>query len=292
MAEPTPLVAVEDLRFHYSGGVEALRGVSLRLAPGEFVALVGTNGSGKSTLAKHLNGLLRPTAGRVLVAGRDTRTAETGELARTVGYVFQNPDHQIFLPSVEAEVAYGPRNLGIRGEALAARVAEALKRFGLTDLADRHPTLLGRGIRRRVALAAVYAMDPALLVLDEPTGGLDRGATVELMATLAELTAAGRTVLLITHDMRLVAEHAPRMVVLRAGRVLADGPTRAIMGDRALLAEAGLRPAPVPWLAAELAPLGVPPALTVEELAAAVEARVAAPVAGRTGVQGSEGRER
>lgn len=290
-AAPEPLVVVEGVHYRYGGSVPALRGVDLTLAPGEFVALLGVNGSGKTTLAKHLNGLLRPDAGRVLVAGRDTRQHPPGELARVVGYVFQNPDHQIFQPTVAAEVASGPRNLGARGADLAERVDEALARFGLTDLRDRHPMLLGRAARRRVALAAVYATRPRLLVLDEPTGGLDRRDTAELMATLEALVAEGTTVLLITHDLRLAATHARRVVVMWDGRVVADGPPEAILADAERLAAAGLRPAPVTRLSLDLADTGMLPALTVESFCEAFLRRAsggaACPAGGRTG----EGRE-
>ena len=291
-AAPEPLVVIEGVHYSYGGSVPALRGVDLTLAPGEFVALLGVNGSGKTTLAKHLNGLLRPDAGRVLVAGRDTRQHPPGELARVVGYVFQNPDHQIFQPTVAAEVASGPRNLGARGADLAARVDEALARFGLTDLRERHPMLLGRAARRRVALAAVYATRPRVLVLDEPTGGLDRRDTTELMATLEALVAEGVTVLLITHDLRLAAAHARRVVVMSDGRVVADGPPEAILTDAERLAAAGLRPAPVTRLSLDLADAGMPPALTVGSFCAAFLRRVPGgaecPASGRTG----EGRER
>lgn len=287
---PTPLVAVEDVHFRYGGALLALRGVSLRLGRGELVALVGVNGSGKTTLAKQLNGLLRPDSGRVLVGGLDTREQTTGDLARTVGYVFQNPDHQIFAHTVADEVAFGPSNLGVSGAELAARVDEALGRFGLSALRERHPMLLGRGTRRRVALAAVYAMRPTLLVLDEPTGGLDRRGTAELMATLTAVVAEGRTVVLITHDLRLVAAHAARTIVLRDGAILRDGPTRAILTDPALLEAAGLRAPQVTRLSQALRGFGMPPALTVDEFCEAFLERQA--IARTDGVPTHERSER
>lgn len=291
MAEPDPLVAVRDVHFSYDASVPALRGVSLTLGSGEFVALVGANGSGKTTLARHLNGLLHPDSGCVLVAGRDTRQCSVGQLAQTVGYVFQNPDHQIFLPTVEAEVAYGPRNLGAEGDDLRARVDEALERFGLVHLRHRHPMLLGRATRRQVALAAVYAMRPRVLVLDEPTGGLDRRATIRLMSLLEDMVAAGQTVVLITHDMRLVADHARRMVVMRDGLIVADGAPADLLFDGALLGASGLRPPQVARLAASLAPLGMPPVLTVERFSAAFVDRLTGGHGQRVGRRG-RGRER
>ncbi len=267
MTDLTPLVEVTDLQFSYREGeqVPALRGVNFSISSGEFVALAGANGSGKTTLAKHFNGLLRPDRGVVRVAGRDARGRSIGELAQTVGYVFQNPDHQIFLPTVAEEVAFGPRNLGIRDDELDERVDDALALFDLVDVRQRHPTLLGRGVRRRVALAAVHAMRPRLLVLDEPTGGLDRRASESLMATLRGLVAEGRSVVLITHDMRLVGEHARRLVLLNEGRVLADGPTADVMRQFDLVEQAGIRPPPVARLSAALASGGMPFALNVDE---------------------------
>ena len=262
------LVEVTDLQFSYGDEAPALRGVNFSISPGEFVALAGANGSGKTTLAKHFNGLLRPDRGEVRVAGRDARGRPIGELAQTVGYVFQNPDHQIFLPTVAEEVAFGPRNLGVRGDELAERVEDALSLFDLTEVRERHPTLLGRGVRRRVALAAVHAMRPRLLVLDEPTGGLDRRASESLMTTLRALVADGRAVVLITHDMRLVGEHARRLVLLNEGRVLADGPTAEVMQQFDLVEQAGIRPPPVARLSAALAGGGMPFALNVEEFTA------------------------
>src|SRR6185437_15027200 len=214
MTDTSALIEIEHVSFSYEDSPPALRDISLTIAPGEFVALTGANGSGKTTLAKHFNGLLRPSAGRICVAGADATKQSISDLARTVGYVFQNPDHQIFLPSVAEEVAFGPRNLGVRGAELEERVEEALALFDLSCQRQRHPTLLGRGVRRRVALAATLAMRPRLLVLDEPTGGLDQRATERLMTVLHRLVDEGRSVVLITHDMRLVGAHASRMVVL------------------------------------------------------------------------------
>jgi len=262
--EGVPLLSVENITYEYEGGVLALRGVDLRLEPGELVALIGVNGSGKTTLAKHLNGLLRPAGGRVLLDGLDTREHETGELARLAGYAFQNPDHQIFQATVEAEIGFGPANLGLGGRELEERVAETLATFGLSELRREHPMLLGRGPRRRVALAAVYAMHPRLLILDEPTSGLDRANSERLLATLNDYVTAGGSIIFITHDLRLAAA-CRRVVIMREGRVLADGATSDLLTDAALLHEAGLRPPAVVELSTRLQPLGMGPALTVAE---------------------------
>jgi energy-coupling factor transport system ATP-binding protein len=232
--------------------------VSLAIAPGEFIALIGQNGSGKTTLARHLNGLLKPSAGRVLVGGVDSRSAPVGELARQVGYVFQNPDHQLFLPSVEAELGWGPRQLGLTGAELDERVRSTLERFGLSVWAGHHPAMLGRGLRRLTALAAVAAMGPHVLVLDEPTGGLDRRLKGSLMAILRGLAAEGYAVVLITHEMALVAEHAGRVVVLYGGRLVADEAPTTLFDRLDLLAEAGIEPPAVARLAHDLRSEGMP----------------------------------
>ena len=265
-----PLVRVESVSFAYPGDAgepprTVLRDVSFAIRPGEFIALIGQNGSGKTTLAKHLNGLLKPSAGRVLVGATDTRNTPVGELARQVGYVFQNPDHQLFLPSVAAEVAWGPEQLGLTGDALDERVRTTLERFGLTVWADHHPAMLGRGLRRLTALAAVFAMGPRVLVLDEPTGGLDRRLTADLMAILRGLTDEGRAVVLITHEMRLVAEHSGRVVVLRGGVVVADEAPATLFDRDDLLAEAGIEAPAVARLAHELRPAGMPEGVATVE---------------------------
>ncbi len=267
-------IVVEEITYSYPDGTDALRGVSLALQPGEFVALLGPNGSGKTTLAKHLNGLLTPTAGRVQIERSDTRRARTAELARLVGYAFQNPDHQIFAPTVQEEIAFGPRTLGLPESIVAQRVAEALDRFRLVRYADWPPAVLGFGQRRQVALAAVFAAQPQALILDEPTGGLDWRSRQELMAVVAGFNGLGRTVILITHDMRLVAEYATRAVVLLAGRVLFDGAPRALFAEPAILAQAGLALPSVTRLADRLRSEGMPPGvLTSPEFIAAWPAR-------------------
>jgi energy-coupling factor transporter ATP-binding protein EcfA2 len=224
-----PLIRFDDVSFAYPGDGAvathlALRNATLTILPGEFVALIGQNGSGKTTLAKHMNGLLKPSSGRVSAGGIDTRAAPVGDIARHVGYVYQNPDHQLFLPSIRAEIAYGPEKLGLSGDALHARVEETLARFELDEIADQHPAMLGRGLRRLTALAAVAAMGPRVLVLDEPTGGLDVRRTARLMAMLRGLVADGHAIVLISHEMPLVAEHATRVIVLRDGAIIADAP--------------------------------------------------------------------
>lgn len=256
------VIRVENVSFSYGVAegqpVPALRDVSLSIAPGELVALIGRNGSGKTTLAKQLNGLLKPTSGRVLVDGVDTGSVPVGELARQVGYVFQNPDHQLFLPTVGEEVSYGPARLGFEGDALARRVAETLERFELEPFAGRHPAVLGRGLRRLTALAAIDAMRPRVLVLDEPTGGLDRRFTGRLMDLMHNLAASGVAIVLITHDMRLVAASANRVILMRDGQIAADTTPAALFDQPELLAGSGVHPPQVVELASMLRPQGMP----------------------------------
>jgi cobalt transport protein ATP-binding subunit len=258
MAAREPCVAVRRLRYRYDDQTEALRGIDLNIEEEDFVAVVGQNGSGKTTLVKHLNGLLAPTEGAVRVFGRDTRSQTVGQLARQVGYVFQNPDHQIFSPTVREELAFGPRNLGLSSRQVEARVEEALARFRLADHADTPPALLGYGLRRKVGVAAVYTMQPRLFILDEPTAGLDWQGSQELMTLLNEMNAQGHTILLVTHDMRTVAQYARRVIVLHQGRLLLDGDPRTVFGDAEKLAQAGIEPPQITQLAQRLAPWGVP----------------------------------
>jgi len=216
-------VSLESVVFVYPDGTRALDGVSLEVPPGDRVAIVGQNGSGKSTLVRQLNGLLRPTAGRVHVGGRDARELHVAKLAAVVGLAFQNPDRQIFAGRVRSEVAFGPRNLGMRGSALARAVDAALQAVGLETDADTNPYDLGYSRRKLLALASVLAMGTPVVVLDEPTTGQDARGVERVRGIVGELSAAGRTVITISHDMRFVAETFARVVVMRAGRIILDG---------------------------------------------------------------------
>jgi energy-coupling factor transport system ATP-binding protein len=240
-------VELESVRFAYPDGTLALDGVSLAFPAGSLVAIVGQNGSGKSTLVRHLDGLLRPTSGRVLLEGRDIAGRHVAELARTVGLVFQDPDRQIFAPRVRTEVAFGPRNIGLRGSALAEAVDGALTMVGLGAEADRNPYDLGASRRKLLAIASVLAMAPEVLVLDEPTTGQDARGIALVQRIVAQVVATGRTVIAISHDMRFVAESFARVVVLRSGRVVLDGTPASVFdaGNRELLASTYLD-APLP----------------------------------------------
>jgi energy-coupling factor transport system ATP-binding protein len=254
-------IRVEQLVHVYAqGDVRALDGVDLGIGTGERVALIGQNGSGKSTLVRHLNGLLRPTEGRVLLGGVPTAGRTVAELARSVGLVFQDPDRQIFASSVRAEVEFGPRNVGMGGDARREAVARALAAVGLAAEEDTNPYDLGQSRRKLLALASVLAMGTPILVLDEPTTGQDERGIGVVRRVINEVSSAGRTVIAITHDMRFVAEAFERVVVMRAGRVVLDGPPDAVFAPDAwpVLASTRLEPT-LPALLGERLGLGVTP---------------------------------
>ncbi len=252
-------IVLEDVVYQYHGGVRALDGVSLRIGAGEAVALVGQNGSGKTTLVRHLNGLLRPTSGRVLVGGTDAAGSTVAALSRQVGLVFQEPDRQIFSGSVQKEVEFGPRNLGIRGAALATATAEALAAVGLSGEEATNPYDLGAARRKLLAIASVLAMRTPTLVLDEPTTGQDGTGIGRIQDLVRQITGEGRTVIAVSHDLRFVAETFPRVVVLRAGRVILDAsPGEAFAAtNEDVLRSTGLEPPPAAVLAAQLGVEGV-----------------------------------
>lgn len=261
---------VEDLWFQYPGGEPVLRGVTLDVPAGDYLALIGQNGAGKTTLAKHLNGIHRPSRGRVLVDGQDARDLSIAALAARVGYCYQNPDHQIFEQTIYDEVAFGPRNQGLRPERVEERVAEALTATGLWEDRREVPHFAGKGERQRIAVAAVLAMRPDVLVLDEPTTGLDWAGAREMMALVDRLHAEGRSILIITHDMRLVADYAWRVVVMGQGQVLADGTPEAIFARPGLLQATALQPPQAARLSLALRP-DLLPALTPVALADRLE---------------------
>ncbi len=228
----TPVLDVRGLAYAHPDGHQALYGVNLHVHRGERVALLGPNGAGKTTLVLHLNGVLTPGAGSVTVDGRPVAGEHLREVRRRVGIVFQDPDDQLFMPSVRDDVAFGPANLGLRGAALEARVVGALDRVGMVDFIDRPPHHLSFGQRRRVAVATVLAMEPEILVLDEPSSNLDPASRRELADIIRSLDV---TVLMVTHDLPYAYELCPRSVVLSDGVVVADGPTRDVLTDDALM---------------------------------------------------------
>ena len=232
MSSPPSLV-VEDLAYAYPDGHQVLFGVSLEVARGERVALLGPNGAGKTTLVLHLNGILTGGRGSVAVAGLPVDRAHLQEVRRRVGIVFQDPDDQLFMPTVGEDVAFGPRNLGLPESEVQARVAAALEQVGMAGVAARPPHHLSFGQRRRVAVATVLSMHPEVLVLDEPSSNLDPAGRRELAEVLQSLPV---TMLMVTHDLPYALQLCPRSVVLDGGVVVADGPTRELLADTDLLA--------------------------------------------------------
>jgi energy-coupling factor transporter ATP-binding protein EcfA2 len=257
---PTAAIRIHGLVHRYPTGVEALRGVDLEIPAGQAVAIVGQNGSGKTTLVKHLNGLLEPTAGEVRIGDNAVAGTPVHRMAATVGFVFQNPDDQLFSRSVERELHFGPRNLRLPREATDRLVDAALEAIGLTADRAANPYDLNVSSRKLIALGSVLATDPPVLVLDEPTTGQDAPGIDRVGAIVDALRAAGRTVIAITHDMEFAASHFERVVVMRHGQVVADGPPETILSAAStdLLASTGLRPPPTARIAALLGLAEVP----------------------------------
>ena len=253
VAEHAPFVIeVQGVWYSYPGDVVALRNISLGIKQGEFVAIIGENGSGKTTLLKNIIGLLRPSQGKILVSGEDISQSTPAELARRIGLILQNPDHQLFAISVEQEVAFGPKNLGCDDKEIARRVDEGLKLVQLEHARDLYPFRLSFGDRRKVAVAAVYAMYPEIFILDEPTTGQDYAGKYDIVEIAKKLHASGKTVLMVTHDMELVASYAERAIVLAGGELLLDDSVRAVFSQPDLLAKTHLRPPQVTRLGQRL----------------------------------------
>ncbi|MFI0774696.1 energy-coupling factor ABC transporter ATP-binding protein [Streptomyces sp. NPDC021212] len=234
MTSAPPSLQVSGLAYAYPDGHQALFGVELTVARGERVALLGPNGAGKTTLVLHLNGILEAGAGSVTVAGLPVAKPHLAEIRRRVGIVFQDPDDQLFMPTVREDVAFGPAAAGMRGAELAERVHRALDRVGMAQFADRPPHHLSFGQRRRVAVATVLAMEPEILVLDEPSSNLDPASRRELADILRSLDV---TVLMVTHDLPYALELCPRSVVLSGGVIAADGGTQDLLCDQELMRE-------------------------------------------------------
>ena len=236
-----PAIHVQGLCYRYPDGHAALDGVDLCIAQGERVAILGPNGAGKTTLMLHLNGVLTATSGTVEIGGITLNRKTLRDIRRRVGLVFQDPDDQLFMPTVAQDVAFGPAIFGVTGDALAARVAAALDVVSMTEHADRSPAHLSGGQRRRAALATVLACEPEILVLDEPSANLDPVARRELAETLATLPA---TMLVVTHDLPYAAQLCDRAIILDHGRVVADDTVTAVLSDSELLAAHRLE---LPW---------------------------------------------
>ncbi|MCC6058753.1 MAG: energy-coupling factor ABC transporter ATP-binding protein [Thermofilum sp.] len=238
--EGNVVVQVRDLYYTYPGGIEALKGVNLEVYQGEVLAIMGENGAGKTTLVKHFNGILKPTRGQVLVKGIDTRHASVAELSRIVGFVFQNPDHQLFADTVYEEVAFALRNFGYPEHVIESRVKWALNLMDLWKYRTRSPFSLSVGERKRLTIASVLAYDPEIIVLDEPTAGQDHLQKEKISEIIHLLRLMGKTVVIVTHDVEFVTEHVDRVAVMARGKILAVGPPQRVLCDPQLLREARL----------------------------------------------------
>jgi len=252
------MIVVEEVSFTYPNGVEALQNVSLVVEDGEFVAIMGQNGAGKTTLVKHFNGLLRPSQGTVRVDGVETTKTSVAAMARKVGFVFQNPDHQLFSETVEEEVAFALKNFGFEEEAVQKRVTWALNLLGLTQYRKTSPFMLSGGERKRVALASVLAWDPEILILDEPTIGQDHQQKEKLRQFIVQMQTQRKTVVIVTHDVEFVAECNPRVVLMKEGRIVADGEGKEVLTNLEALAQSSIVLPQIAQIFKQLTLLGLP----------------------------------
>jgi len=252
------VIEVENLHFRYPNGVEALKGVSLVIKCGEFVAIMGQNGAGKTTLVKHFNGLLKPSEGTVRVDGVETIKTSVATLSRNTGFVFQNPDHQLFSETVEEEISFALKNFGFDDETIEKRITWALNLLGLTQYRKTSPFLLSGGERKRVALASVLAWDPETLILDEPTIGQDYQQKEKLRQFIVQMQSQGKTVVIVTHDVEFVAECNPRVLLMKDGVIVADGEGREILTTPEVLAQSSIVLPQIAQVFMLLAPLGLP----------------------------------
>ena len=247
-----PIIVVEDLVHVYPGGTMALKGVSMKVYRGDFLAIIGQNGSGKTTLVKHFNGLLKPTRGRVRVFGMDVEETPTSELVKRVGYIFQDPDRQLFTRRVRDELAFGPKNIGVPPGEIEERIRDVSRKLRIEHLLDREPYSLGKGEKQRIAIASILVMNPEVIILDEPTTGQDPRNRREIMDTMKMLHEEGKTIVFITHDMNLVAEYASRCIVMSDGRILLQGTPREVFSEVEVLRTTRLKPPTITSLFMEL----------------------------------------
>jgi len=252
------MIEVKDIYFTYPNKVEALKGVSLTVRSGDFIAIMGQNGAGKTTLVKHFNGLLKPTEGAVVVDGVDTREESIAKLSRKVGFVFQNPDNQLFCETVEDEVAFALRNFGFEKKVIQKRVEWAINLLGLTKYRQTSPFMLSGGERKRVALASVLAWNPDVVILDEPTIGQDYQQKEKLRQFIVQLNAQGKTVVIVTHDVEFVAECNPHVVLMAQGKIVGQGGAKQILTHSKLVTEASIVPPQISQIFMGLADFGLP----------------------------------
>jgi len=265
-----PLMRIEGLSYTYLDGTEALEDINLQISPGEFITILGSNGAGKTTLARLMAGQLKPSKGRISMNGGDIARQGKADLARTVGYTFQNPDNQLFCRTVKDEIAFGPRHLNLSKEETEARVENTLKLMQLEQFRDRDPQTLSRGQKIGLAVASVLSMKPKVLILDEPTLGQDSSRINSLVSMLKTMSKEGLAIVVITHDINFAAEHASRVVIINNGKILLDGEPHMVLSQEEVLHSANLEP-PGSVKLSKL--LGLPPMLTVDEISSALENR-------------------
>ena len=252
------MIEVKDLHFTYPNGVEALKSVSLTIGNGDFVAVMGENGAGKTTLVKHFNGLLKPTSGSVFIDGVDTKKVSVATLSKNVGFVFQNPDNQLFSETVEEEIAFALKNFGFKEEVIKRRVTWALNLLGLAQYRKTSPFMLSGGERKRVALASVLAWNPKILILDEPTIGQDYQQKEKLHQFIVQMKNQQKTTIIVTHDVEFVAECNPRVLLMRGGRIVADGEAENVLTNPEILVKASIVPPQIAQIFIKLSDLGLP----------------------------------
>lgn len=263
-----PMIAVREARYVYPRGrVVALDGLTLDVPAGQIVGIAGQNGSGKTTLTKLLNGLLKPTSGSVVVNGMNTADWPVQKMAAHVGYVFQNPNHQLFATTVEEELKFGPRNLGVPEEEIPERVAEAVEFFGLAESLPLHPYRISFPLRKLVGIASIFTMRPRVFILDEPTTGQDHRTTVVINRLIKRLGERGDTVVCVSHDMPLLADVAERLLLMWNAQLIADGTPREVFSDREAMQRTHLTPPQITQLSLRIpSRAGRPAALSVPEL--------------------------
>lgn len=272
VVEKTPnekevLIDCQDIWYTYPDGTEALKGVNLKIHKGDFLGLIGKNGSGKTTLAKIIKGLYSPTKGKVLVSGTDLFEKTGIDRAKTVGYVFQNPDDQIFSKTIRDEIGYGLKFLKLSKDAEDKLINKAAATMELQDHLDKNPFDVSQGLRQRVAIASVLVFEPEIFIIDEPTTGQDFARSKIIMDMVRALHGIGKTIIIVTHDMELIAEYAKRLIVMKSGKMLLDGSTRNVFSQPKVLQESSIKPPQITSLGQALSKYSVPSdILTVEEM--------------------------
>lgn len=243
----TVILETKDLTYSYPDGTEAIKGVNFKLNEGDMVSLLGHNGAGKSTLFLHFNGIIEPTTGTVEIEGETLKYDKKSLLAarQKIGIVFQNPDDQLFAPTVFEDVAFGPMNMGLSEEEVKQRSLDALEKVGMSDVADKAPHHLSGGQKKRVAIAGILSMKPKVMVLDEPTSGLDPNGASSIMQLLYDLNKEGMTIIISTHDVDLVPLYSDNIEVIVGGKIIKSGNCREIFSDKHVIDEADLR---LPWI--------------------------------------------